>query len=182
MSINKEQVDKLAEKAYQTGYDYLPRWRSCGPATFAAIMDTLGYADDDTVNNIWKAIVGLTGGTGNMATGTCGAFAGAAAAISYSFGHSRDALEKDVMKSLTIYSAVAEVGNRMKEKYGHTVCQEVQSGLWGKSFRFTNPEALMEFAKFSSTREDFECRKVVGDLTKWAVEKILERNPSFLRS
>jgi len=174
-------ISELAEKAYRTAYEYLPRWRACGPAAFAAIMDTLGYSDDDSVNDIWKAVVGLTGGTGNMATGTCGAFAGAAAAISYSFGHSRDVLENDVMKMLTINSAVAEVGNRMKEKYGHTVCQEVQFSLWGKAFRFTNPDAMMEFAALSSSSDDFECRKVVGDLAMWAVEKILERNPSFFR-
>ena len=176
----KLEIDKeILDEAYRRGYDYLPRWRACAPTVFAAVMDTLGYEDDPVVNDIWKATIGLTGGTGNMAIGTCGAMAGAATAISYSFGFTKEDL-KDLMKMLNVNEVVAEVGKKMQEKYGHIQCQEVQFHHWGKSYRFTNPEAMLEFARLSGKKKATpECQEVTGDLARWAVEKILEYNPHF---
>ncbi|MFB0563802.1 MAG: C-GCAxxG-C-C family (seleno)protein [Candidatus Lokiarchaeia archaeon] len=174
-------IDKdILDEAYRRGYDYLPRWRACAPTVFAAVMETLGYEDDPVVNEIWKATIGLTGGTGNMAIGTCGAMAGAAAAISYSFGFTQEDLEKDIIKMLNVNGMVAEVGKKMQEKYGHIQCQEVQFYHWGKSYRFTNIDAGIEFMKmWENKKRDFECQEVTGDLARWAVEKILEYNPQF---
>jgi len=172
----KSEIDKdILDEAYRRGHDYLPRWYACAPTVFAAVMDTLGYEDDPAVNDIWKATVGLTGGTGNMAIGTCGAMAGAAAAISYSFGFTKEDFEKDLVKMLDVNGVVAEVGKKMQEKYGHIQCQEVQFHHWGKSYRFTNPEVMLEFASLSLPA----CQKVTGDLARWTVKKILEHNPHF---
>jgi hypothetical protein len=169
------------EEAYQRGYEYLTKWRACAPTVFAAVLDTLGYENDPGAAEAWKATIGLTGGTGNMAIGTCGAMAGAAAAISYSFGYSQEDT-RDLMRMLAVNGAVAEAGARMKEKYGHITCQEVQFYHWGKSFRFTNPKAMMEFASLSSGKPATpECQQVTGDLTRWAVETIMKYNPGFSR-
>ncbi len=171
---------KILDEAYKRGYEYLPRWRACAPTVFAAVMDTLGYEDDPMVKEIWKATIGLTGGTGNMAIGTCGAMAGAAAAISYSFGFTPEDLKKDIMKMLNVNGVVAEVGKKMQEKYGNIQCQEVQFHHWGKSYRFTNVNAMLEFASMSGDKNATpECQEVTGDLARWAVEKILEYNPQF---
>jgi len=174
----KSEIDKdILDEAYRRGHDYLPRWYACAPTVFAAVMDTLGYEDDPVVNDIWKATVGLTGGTGNMAIGTCGAMAGAATAISYSFGFTKEDFEKDIAKMLDVNGVVAEVGKKMQEKYGHIQCQEVQFHHWGKSYRFTNPEVMQEFAR---ERELWtSCQEVTGDLARWTVKKILEHNPQF---
>jgi C_GCAxxG_C_C family probable redox protein len=174
--INK----KILEEAYHRGHKYLLKFRACAPTVFAAVMDTLGYESDPLINEVWKATVGLSGGTGNMAIGTCGAMAGAAAAISYSFGFTREDIEKDSKKMLKICEVVAEVGEKMREKYGHIQCQEVQFHNWGKAYRFNNPKAALEFIRmWQGAKEEFECQKVTGDLARWAVEKILERNPQF---
>jgi hypothetical protein len=177
----KPEIDKkILDEAYRRGYDYLLKWRACAPTVFAAVMDTLGYENDPAVNEIWKASVGLTGGTGNMAIGTCGAMAGAAMAISYSFGFTKEELAKDLMKMLNVNGVVAEVGKKMQEKYGHIQCQEVQFHHWGKSYRFTNPKAMLEFASMTDDKKSNpQCLEVTGDLTRWAVEKILEYNPRF---
>ncbi|WXG42102.1 MAG: C-GCAxxG-C-C family (seleno)protein [Candidatus Freyarchaeum deiterrae] len=178
---NKMAIDKkILDEAYRRGYDYLLKWRACAPTVFAAVMDTLGYENDSAVNEIWKASIGLTGGTGNMAIGTCGAMAGAAMAISYSFGFTKELLAKDIMKMFNVNGVVAEVGKKMQEKYSHITCQEVQFHHWGKSYRFTNPKAGMEYMKmWQEKKENFECHNVTGDLARWAVEKILEYNPQF---
>jgi hypothetical protein len=175
MTEESEIDEEVLDEAYRCGYDYLRKY-ACAPGVFAAVMDTLGYEDDPLVNEVWKATVGLIGGTGNMAIGTCGAMAGAAMAISYSFGLKKEEPE-DMMKILNVTSVVAEVGKKMQEKYGHIQCQEVQFHLLGKSYRFTNPEALQEFMSLSS--EDSVCKEVNGDLARWTLMKILEHNPHF---
>jgi len=169
----------ILDEAYRRGYEYMPKYSwPCAPAVFAAVMDTLGYEDDPMINEVWKATIGFTGGTGNMAIGTCGAMDGAAAAISYSFGFAKE--DTDYMKMLKVIEVVAEVGKKMQEKYGHIQCQEVQFHHWGKSYRFTNPKAREEFMSWASDKKARnKCQEVTGDLARWAVEKILEHNPHF---
>ncbi len=179
MTKEAEVKKKVLEEAYHRGYDYMPKhsW-PCAPAVFAAVMDTLGYEDDPAINDVWKATIGFTGGTGNMAIGTCGAMDGAAAAISYSFGFAKE--DTDYPKMLKVIAAVTEVGKKMQEKYGHIQCQEVQFHHWGKSYRFTNPKALEEFASLAGDKKGMtECQEVAGDVAKWAVEAILVHNPQF---
>jgi len=169
---------EILDEAYRRGYDYCARM-ACAPGAFAAVMDTLGYEDDPVLNDVWKATIGLTGGTGSMTIGTCGAMAGAAMAISYSFGFTKEELD-DPEKMLNVASVVAEVGKEMQDKYGHIQCQEVQFHHWGKSYRFTNPEAMQEFMSLSAD-ESFRaaCQEVTGDLARWTVKKILEHNLHF---
>ncbi|MGD8545224.1 MAG: C-GCAxxG-C-C family protein [Candidatus Bathyarchaeota archaeon] len=168
--------EEVLDEAYHRGYDYCVRI-ACAPGVFAAVMETLGYENDPVVNEVWKATIGLAGGTGNLAIGTCGAMAGAAMAIGYSFGFSKEDVEKDPEKMLKVNNVVAELGKKMQEKYGHIQCQEVQFHNWGKSYRFTNPEALKEFASKSELRT--ACQEITGDLAKWTVKKILKHNPHF---
>ncbi|RLB01279.1 MAG: hypothetical protein DRG37_00330 [Deltaproteobacteria bacterium] len=171
----------IIEDAYKRGYDYLEKWKACAPTVFAAVMDAIGYKDSRMAEEVWKATVGLTGGTGNMAIGTCGALAGAAAAIGLSFGFTKDDIEKDVVKMLKLNASVAEVGEMMMKKYGGIHCQDVQFHHWGKAYRFTNPNALLEFIGMSPGKPATpECQQVTADLAKWTVEKIIERNPDFI--
>ncbi len=175
-------MDAILEEAYRRGYDYLGRWRACAPTVFAAVMDTLGYSGDHVAGEVWKATIGLAGGTGNMSLGTCGAMAGAAAAISFSFGFTRDDVEKDVMKVLVVNSAVAEVGEKMREKYGGIRCVDVQFHNWGKAYILSSPKALAEFLAMSRDGKAMpECQRVTGDLTRWAVEKIIKCSPKFVK-
>ena len=169
----KPEIDRdILDEAQSRGCDYLMKY-ACAPGVFAAVMDTLGYEDDPVVNEVWKASVGFIGGTGNMAIGTCGAMAGAAMAIGYSFGLKKENLEE----MFKVNEIIAEVGRKMQEKYGHIQCQEVQFHLMGKSYRLTNPEAMQEFMNISS--EDPACKELNGDLARWTVKKILEHNPQF---
>ena len=111
-----------------------------------------------------------------MAIGTCGAMAGAAMAIGYSYNLKRDDPET-MEKMMEVNHVIAEVGKKMQEKYGHIQCQEVQFHLWGKSYRFTNPEGMKAFMELSKAEP--RCQEVNGDIAKWTVEKILEYNPQF---
>ncbi len=180
MTERSETDEEVLDEAYRRGYDYCVRI-ACAPGVFSAVMETLGYEDDPMVNEVWKATVGLAGGTGNMAIGTCGAMAGAAMAISYSFGFTKKDLLQDPEKMLKVNAVVAEVGKKMRDKYGHIQCQEVQFHHWGKSYRFTNPAAMQDFMNQASKDQAIRtaCQEVTGDLARWTVKKILELNPQF---
>ena len=173
----ESEIDKeVLDEAYRRGYDYCARI-ACAPGVFAAVMETLGYEDDLAVNDVWKATIGLAGGTGNLAIGTCGAMAGAAMAISYSFGFTKKDVLESPEKMLKVNGAVAEVGKKMQEKYGHIQCEQVQFHNWGKSFRFTNPKVQQEF--MNAPELWTACKEVTGDLARWTVKAILEHNPHF---
>jgi Putative redox-active protein (C_GCAxxG_C_C) len=176
------EAEALALEAARRGEEYIARWRGCGPAAFAAITDTLGHGEDPNVREILKATFGLTGGT-SISIGTCGAVAGAALAVSLSFGFTREDIEAEPTKAHRVIAAVAELDERVLERYGHIQCQEIQFAHWGKSFRFSHPEALAEFQAFSADerRSGFKCRKLTGAVSGWAVECILKHNPGFAR-
>ena len=174
--------EALQVEAARRGEEYLATCRGCAPAVFAAVMDTLGHGDDAAAREVCKASVGLTGGTGFMSVGTCGAVAGGAMAVSYSFGYGREDLEEDVARTLAVNTAVAQLGKRVVERYGHIQCQEIQFSHWGKSFRFTHPEAFAEFLAFCvDERSGLKCQTLTGVVSGWAVECILEHNPAFCR-
>lgn len=176
--MDQQRKKELMEEAYTRSNQYLARWRACAPGTFAAVMDTLGYEGDPVMQEAWKATIGLTGGTGNMTTGTCGAVAGAAAAISLSFGFDKNDLE-DPMKMLTLNGQVAAFGAEVKGLYDGIQCQEIQFSIWGKAYKLTNMEALLEFRQISSG--DPGCLQVVGEISKLAVGRIIDVNPGFVK-
>lgn len=171
----------LSQEAYRRGSEYLMRWKACAPATFAAIMDTLGYADDPVAQGIWKSTIGLTGGTGNLTVGTCGAVASAAAAISLSFGYNKEDVE-DLRKMMTVNASVSDIGQKVKEIFGGIRCEEIQFNNWGKAFELTNRKELAEFMDMASNEKGKpKCEDVTAAIAKMAVEKIMELNSQFVR-
>jgi hypothetical protein len=182
MEENKPPMDQILNDAGRLAEEYITAWRACAPAAFGAIVDALGYRGDPVIEGAWKASIGLTGGTGFMSIGTCGAVAGAAMAVGLAFDYGREDIGGDMMKMFAVNNAAAEIGKRVQESYGSILCQEIQFHHWGKSFRFTHPKALMEFAAFSADEKSgFKCRKLAAAVSRWTVEYILTHHPRFSR-
>jgi hypothetical protein len=180
-TTDTDRESPLAEAA-RRGEEYTASCGACAPAVFTAIMETLGYGGDPMMREVCKASIGLTGGLGCMSVGTCGAVAAASLAMSLSFGFSREDIEGDMAKMFAVNTAVAELGKRVQERFGHIQCQEIQFSQWGKSFRFTNPDALAEFVAFSQDeRSGFKCNRLAGTVSAWTVESIMKINPGFSR-
>jgi len=164
--------DKAYRKAVTLGQRYPARYGGCAQATFAAIADALNLKGEE----VFKALIGLSGGVGNMGRGACGAMAGAAAAISLKFGVGRNALKRNPEAILKvkdrIYELVEKVGGRFLEEFGSYLCRDIQLALFGKAFNLRNPEAYMEFKQVAWPKA---CsREVVAKAVGWAVEVILE--------
>ena len=109
MTVDK---GKLMKKAQELCLEYEQKYHGCAQATFTAIADTLGIFNDD----VFKAIIGMTGGTGDMGRGTCGGLVGATAAIGLVFGVGRDKLTQNHV--IKIGNLVAKIGQKFLDEYG----------------------------------------------------------------
>lgn len=164
---------ELIEKAKRLAKEYMGKYAGCAQATFAAVADTLNLKGRDEV---FKAIIGFSGGLGSIGEGSCGAIAGAAAAISLSFNVRREELVQDKNKRKDIYLEVARLGRKFSDNYKGISCVDVQQNLYGKSFNLWDKEEYEEFGNVS------ECGNVAVDAAAWAVEIIVEAKKQPQRS
>lgn len=162
---DKKDKSELMKKAKKLAKEYMGKYAGCAQSTFAAVADTLNLKGRDEV---FKAIIGFSGGLGSLGGGTCGALAGAAAAISLSFNVTREELAQDKNKRKDIYLEIARLGRKFKENYGGISCVDVQENLYGKSFNLWDKEEYEEFGEVS------ECEDVAVDAAAWAVDIIVE--------
>ena len=135
----------------------------------------------------FKAMIGLAGGTGHLTKGTCGALAGAVAAISLSYNLEREEVRRLVNDSgalhpddpkipivfQNIYDISAEVARKMEKKYGGILCSEIQFNLYGKTLDISDPKRHWELCD-SFPSYPLNCWTVEGDLAQWTVEILLK--------
>jgi len=149
------------------------RYWGCAETTFAIISETLGLKGRDPVT---KSMVGLSGGIANFGTGSCGAIAGAAAAISLSFNTVPLRTERGLTQRDKLFDVIAEVVTPFMKKYGGLSCREVLMTTFGKSFNFRDPERLKEF--WAMDRKEVT---VIEDVVRWTVEAILKAQPEGVK-
>lgn len=170
-------VNEARERASKNLY------HGCATSTFAAIVDTLGlkYGDE-----CFRAMIGLAGGTGHLTKGTCGALAGAAAAISLSYNKSREEVEAMLENPAElhpldpriprffqeIFEKTAEVAKKVREEYGSILCSDIQFSLYGQTLDLLDPKKHWEFGELLESRT-VNCRTIEGDIAGWAVEAIM---------
>ena len=171
-------VSETRQKASSSPY------HGCATAVFTATVDALGLQYGDEA---FKAMIGLAGGTGHLAKGTCGALAGAAAAISLSYNKSRGEVERMVndQKELhpddphipkffqEIFEKTAEVARKVEEKYGSILCGSIQFKLYGKTLDILDPKKHWELCE-SFDLHQVNCFTVEGDVAAWTVETMLK--------
>jgi C_GCAxxG_C_C family probable redox protein len=175
----EELVREARQKASSSPY------RGCATAVFTALVDVLKIEHGDAA---FKAMIGFAGGTGHLAKGTCGALAGAAAAISLSYNKSRE----DVLSVLNdpkalhaedphipiffqeIFEKTASVAEKMEEKYGSILCSNIQLKIFGKALDLLDPKRHWELCQSFSSHPT-NCFTVEGDVAGWAVEAILNQ-------
>ena len=132
-------------------------------------------------------MIGLAGGTGHLAKGTCGALAGAAAAISLSYNKGREEVEKIVNDPneahpedpripkfyQEIFDKTADVAKKMQERYGGILCCDIQFKLYGKTLDILDPKRHWELCEEISSHP-VNCLTVEGDVAGWTVETLLK--------
>jgi len=136
---SKEEILKeLAEKIVT----YMPKYRSCALASFAALNDQFNLkADSATLH----ALMPFTGGLAGKGE-TCGAVSGAMLALGFFFApHDQ--------KAATMFPPSWTNGgvfmDKFKKEFGSTRCWEVQKHLYGRYFDSSKPEDLKLFMEAS---------------------------------
>ena len=187
--LRRKAIRKARELAVQYQLDLV----GCGHCSFSAAMDALRYIDMEIVderlqNEIFKGLMGMTGGLGNMGIGTCGAVAGAGYAISLAVDVGSESLKEDKRNRWYPYYWVKEgLADQWIEKYGGLTCRETQITIFGKAVNMRIPERSKELFDFAS---ELDCRKAHGctiaNAAAMAVEIILDmkwhpRDLSYLK-
>lgn len=136
----KEILKELDEKVVT----YMPKYRSCALASFAALNDQFNLkADPATLN----ALMPFTGGISGKGE-TCGAVSGAILALGFFFGPF-DQKGKEKFPPVSWKNGGIFM-DKFKKEYSSTRCREVQIKLYGRYFDPTKPEDLklsMEMSK-----------------------------------
>ncbi len=152
-------VKERARKNFSKGFN-------CAECILEAV---LAYVDTDLPEGVLKLATGFGGGVG-LYGDTCGAITGAVMAVGVvhgrerlSEGEDRKAVAKASTKQLYdkpgLYRIFNQLPNRVKEKYGNTLCREICS-QWREQW-LCREHAL-------------HCREIITDIAEFAAALIYE--------
>jgi len=166
--VKSSRPEDLLARAYELGFEYEARYRGCSQCVVAALQDTLGARDDA----VFRAATGLAGGGALTGAGGCGAFVGAVLVLGQLQGRERQSFADPDGIRFRTFELAARLQDRFIAEFGSTICREVQSGVFGRSFDLRNPD---DFALFEAAgaHED-KCPDVVGRAARLALEIIIE--------
>jgi C_GCAxxG_C_C family probable redox protein len=152
-----EEIRQRARKNFSLGYN----WGECVAEAVFALVDT-GFPEE-----VKKLATGFGGGIG-LYGDTCGGITGAVMAVSAVHGRTslpegerKEALMKakeQLYGKPGLYRLFNQIPNRIKEKYGHTLCRDLVS-KWRRDW-LSRDRALF-------------CREVLTDAAGIAAELIL---------
>ena len=183
------QMEKAVQKARELATEYQGTLVGCGHCSFAATIDALRsvgieLVDERLENEMFKGLMGLTGGIGNMGYGTCGALIGAGFAVSLAVGIGRKELDEDKRNRWISYYHVREgLGKKWIEEYHGLTCRETQIVNFGRAWNSRMPEMskqLFDAAQKRGCRTPDAC--TIADAAAMAVETIIDmrENPRDL--
>ncbi|MFX1563467.1 MAG: C-GCAxxG-C-C family (seleno)protein [Promethearchaeota archaeon] len=159
MTKNKQLIDK----ARRLGKEYLGKYGGCAQATLLAVADTLNL---EVCESTFKAMIGLS-----SLSGGCGSFCGGIAAIGLRFGVGKEENEKMESVTMKLWGIVKVLQQKYVEEYGGSLCSEIQTKLFGRSFDAFKPLDLKAFMELNAREK---CSTVTENAAGWTVETILE--------
>jgi C_GCAxxG_C_C family probable redox protein len=168
--FKQKDKERLAKKACELGYYHESHERDCSQSAVAAIMETLGFRDD----NVFKASTPLAGGGAIFGDSGCGAYYGGLLVIGLLKGRPADnfvAKETDRFRSFEVGRALHK---KFIDKYGTVICRDIMTKVYGRPFWMVDPDECkkMERAGGHTT----VCPAIVGNGAKWTIEVIFEEN------
>ena len=187
--ISDEVKRNCVQKTREITAKYVQTYWGCAQSSFMGIVDGLKAFGIEIMTlevqeSAFKGLVGLSGGTGNMGWGNCGALAGAAFTISYVSGVGREKqLEDKENRRIAFDNAALTIGQKFLDEFGGVTCRDVTWKRWGKWYDSWNPRAKALFAKEERERG---CLAVdmctIALAAGWAVEYIIDilNNPRTL--
>ena len=151
-------LDRVAWAAYYNDRVY----EGCSRSVLQALQTHLHLGDGEAL----RASTALAGGVARMGE-TCGALTGGIMAIGLVLG--REELE-DIQAYRNAMQVSYEMYHRFKEEMGSTICFEIQTNLFGRSFDFKREEEAEEWYKANGLEK---CPMVCGIAARIAADLIL---------
>lgn len=144
---------------------FLPMYRSCALASFAALNDQFKLNAD---NNTLLALMPFTGGIA-LRGETCGAVSGSMLAIGYYFESMNRKGEEGVGSSMKYGGMFFD---KFTKEFDSTRCREVVKHQYGRYYDFTKPEEQKLFMEASEKSN--KCLEVVQKAVLIAGDIILK--------
>jgi C_GCAxxG_C_C family probable redox protein len=168
-------VKKDLDRLYTLGFEFEQQYGNCAQCTLAAILDVFRIQEA----TLFKAATPLSGGTGSMGDGNCGAYSGGALAIGLFFGRSRsDFANRDATKVSS--ELTRQLRNKFMETYGGVTCHAVQQSVFGRSFNLTDPIDRQAFEAEGAHID--KCPNVVAQAAQWTGKIIMNHNNAIRHS
>jgi C_GCAxxG_C_C family probable redox protein len=160
--MESENQPTLGEQAYAKALRYELDYGCCPQCVLAAVQETVGIVDDQTV----KASHGLSGGGGLVGEGVCGALSGGLLALSAKYGRDRDKLDRG--RYINNFKKARELTERFRAEFGGVTCRELQQQFTGRTYDMWNAD---EYRAFDEARGQ-QCARATGTVTRWVVEML----------
>lgn len=160
--MSPEEKTRLAEEAYAKAAQYDLDYGCCPQCVLAAVQETVGIIDDQTV----KASHALSGGGALVGEGVCGALSGGLLALSAKYGRDREKLDKG--RGMGNFQKAKALTERFRGEFGGLTCRELQQQFTGRTYDMWN---AAEYQAFSDARGK-QCAHATGTVTRWVVEML----------
>jgi C_GCAxxG_C_C family probable redox protein len=167
---------ELLEEIERRAHKYAKEYHSCSQCTLLAVQEMFGPPGEDVL----KAATGFAGGIGRTGS-VCGAVLGGVMALGLLYGRDRETMKHPDASvraqrreeiELKLGTLIKRLRAKFDEEYGSTICNDIETKLFGRSFDKWNPEDRKEKDRLGG--HDDKCPKVVGKATRWVAELILE--------
>lgn len=158
--------NELIQQVFDLAYSYEATHGSCPQCVLAALYETLDIGD----TSIIKAADILAGGTTLSIQGTCGALIGGLLAISSIVGRDYEEFTHGQKNRKAFYYG-KKLYDRFIEEYGSLLCTDVQTKIFGRSYRLTDRDEYAMFEKAGAHVD--KCPSVSGNAAKWTAEILI---------
>ncbi len=144
-------------RARELGAEYQAYYQGCAHGSFMACFDALReygveLFDKETQAELFKSVIALTAGIGNLNEGTCGAVIGASFAVGLAVGKGRKETEGDGGRSMWIASEYvnAKVAKYFMDTFDAVVCRDLEYGRFGAGYTTQRLGRGADFAFYSN--------------------------------
>lgn len=170
MTMSDELVKEIRLRAHE--YD---QYSGCSQSVLLALQEGLSIGDLES----FKAATVLSGGVARRGE-TCGAILGALMGLGLVSGREEIEDTPQYTYAMGLADEICDrFQQRLEEEFGFemplesTLCSEIQTRIYGRSFDLRNPKDRDAFLE-AGGHSDEGCYKVCGVAAEVAVEKLLE--------
>lgn len=160
--------EKIANKAYELGFEYEQKYRGCAQCTVAALQDAFEIKDD----SLFRAASGLSSGGGLTCSGSCGAYVGSVMFMSSLLGRRREFFDNDDDFKYTTFDLAKQLHDRFVKEYGTILCSSIHQEIFGRTYDLNNQDDKNQFNSDGAHVD--KCTSVVANGAKWCVELVYD--------